>query len=254
MADANTDGGAGVLRRLRVAARSRVRRHRRLYGLVRLLKYGPYRGFTDDRARRALLERAEREGWRVLYLGSGGRRQPGMVNLDITWETGPDVVGDGFRLPFAEGTFDAIFCEAVIEHVADPERFLALASRVLKPGGVWYLEAPLLQPWHGGSDFQRWTLEGFRDALRRAGLVPLGAGIHMGPGFGLMWIVREWLALLLSGGFGPVRAVLRWGLGFALSPLLLLDPVLMALPASAELACANWHIARRPPAGDGEAP
>ena len=254
MPDTNPNGAEGGLRRLRLGAREWVRRHRRLYVLVRILKYGPYRGFTDERARRLLLERAEREGWRVLYLGSGGRRQPGMVNLDITWDTGPDVVGDGFRLPFADASFDAIFCESVIEHVPDPERFLAAASRTLKPGGSWYLEVPFLQPWHGGADFQRWSVEGFRDALCRAGLEPVEAGLHMGPGFGLMWIVREWLALAFSCGFAPLRAAWRWGLGFVLSPLLLADPLLMRLPGASELACANWHIARRPSAGGGPAP
>jgi len=233
------------LRRLRLWARAEVRHRPRLLAAVRVLKYAPYRGFVDDRARRALLARTV--GGRVLYLGSGGRRQPGMVNLDITWETGPDVVGDGYRLPFADATFDAIFCESVIEHVPDPEGFLVAASRALKPGGYWYLEVPFLQPRHGGADFQRWTEEGFREALRRCGLEPVASGPHMGQGFTLMWIAREWLAVALSGGWPPLRRVWWWLLGFALCPLLLLDPLLMRLPGGADLACATYHISRRPP-------
>lgn len=242
------------LRRLRLQARTFVRRHRWLYGAVRFLKYGPYRGFADNRAHRTLLAQAVEANWRVLYLGSGGRRQPGMVNLDITWETGPDVVGDGFQLPFADATFDAIFCESVIEHVSDPERFLAAASRTLKPGGHWYLEVPFLQPEHGGVDFQRWTIDGFRAALRRAGLEPVTDGIHLGPGFLLAWILREWLALALSGGFAPVRSVWHWLLGFVFSPLLLADLLLIQLPGATVLACSNHFVARRPRGDDNPLP
>lgn len=233
-------------RRLRIALRRRVRRHPKLLALVRLAKYGPYRGLVDDRSRDALLVRARAEGWRILYLGSGGRRQRGMINLDITWDTGPDVVGDGLCLPFADETFDAIFCESVIEHVPDPEAFLAAASRSLKYGGHWYIEVPFLCPRHADADFQRWTVEGFREALRRTGLEPVSGGAHTGPAFMLFWVLREWLSLSLSLGIRRLFPLLFWGLGFLLSPLLLLDPLLMRLPRSDGLASAFCHVARRP--------
>lgn len=235
-----------ALRRVRRALRDAVRRRPPLYAVVRFIKYGPYRGLCDDRARLDLLHRAEAEDWRVLYLGSGGRRQPGMINLDITAETGPDVVGDGFMLPFGRDVFDAIFCESVIEHVPDPERFLAAASQSLKPGGLWYLEVPFLQPFHSEADFQRWTAPGFQDALRRAGLKPVACGTHMGPAFMLQWILKEWIGLLLCFGSTRLFRIWCWLLGFLFSPLLLLDPLLMRLPASAGLACAHYHIAMRP--------
>lgn len=38
--------------------------------------------------------------------------------------------------------FDAVVLNAVIEHVYDPDRFLADVSRVLIPGGVLYLDTP----------------------------------------------------------------------------------------------------------------
>jgi 2-polyprenyl-3-methyl-5-hydroxy-6-metoxy-1,4-benzoquinol methylase len=52
------------------------------------------------------------------------------------------VQGSSEGLPFADGTFDVIVCNTVIEHVLDVERSLDEMYRVLKPGGALYLYAP----------------------------------------------------------------------------------------------------------------
>lgn len=231
---------------LRIRLRNWARRRPVVYGLVRLLKYGPFLGFADNRRRAALMELGRREGWRMLYLGSGGRRQPGMINLDITPTTGPDVVGDGYLLPFADGTFDAIFCEYVIEHVPDPERFLSASSRALKPSGIWYLQAPFLQPIHAeDGDFQRWTDSGFRLAAARAGLSVTESGLHYGPGFTLFWVTKDVLALLISFGHRLAFKISRYCLAWLLCPLLLLDLVFISRPLASVVACGNYFVARR---------
>jgi len=215
-----------------------------LYGFVRVVKYGPFMGIRDQRARHWLLSRARRQGWKLLYLGSGGRRQDGMINLDVTAVTGPDVVGNGHCPPFPDGTFDAVFCDYVIEHVHDPERFLAAASRVLKPDGIFYLEIPFLQPQHGGaSDFTRWSRRGFIEAADRAGLTVECSGIHLGPAFTLFWILKEWIALLLSGGIRPLFILLNYLLSWILSPLLLLDLAMLRMPGADQLAAGFYVVA-----------
>lgn len=45
------------------------------------------------------------------------------------------VGGDAHDLPFADGTFDAVTCERVFQHLADPARAAAEIARVLRPGG-----------------------------------------------------------------------------------------------------------------------
>jgi SAM-dependent methyltransferase len=201
---------------------------------------------TRCRAEDELLADLRRSGARILNLGSGGRRRPGMVNLDATPVTGPDLVGDGYRLPFADETFDAIFCESVVEHVPDPEAFLVAATRCLKRGGVWFLEVPFLQPFHGDRDHQRWTIDGFREALARVGLEPVEAGTRMGPGFMIAWLTRDALALLAGGRRTVPGRALAWVMGFVLSPLLLLDLVWRNGPDVDGLACSHYHLAKRP--------
>jgi len=46
------------------------------------------------------------------------------------------------RLPYADGTFDVVISNHVIEHVADPDCHLSEIRRVMKPSGVCYLATP----------------------------------------------------------------------------------------------------------------
>ncbi|HLW00914.1 MAG TPA: bifunctional 2-polyprenyl-6-hydroxyphenol methylase/3-demethylubiquinol 3-O-methyltransferase UbiG [Ktedonobacterales bacterium] len=46
-------------------------------------------------------------------------------------------VGVGEQLPFADASFDLVYCCDVLEHVSDVERVIAETARVLKPGGVY---------------------------------------------------------------------------------------------------------------------
>lgn len=45
-------------------------------------------------------------------------------------------VADVYALPFEDATFDAAFCHAVLQHLADPPAALREIHRVLKPDGV----------------------------------------------------------------------------------------------------------------------
>jgi SAM-dependent methyltransferase len=51
-------------------------------------------------------------------------------------------VADVYRLPFADGVFDAVFAHGVLMHLCDPVRALMELRRVLRAGGVVGLRDP----------------------------------------------------------------------------------------------------------------
>lgn len=46
--------------------------------------------------------------------------------------------GDAYHLPFEAGTFDCVCAMDILEHVEDPARLIAEASRVLKKDGLFF--------------------------------------------------------------------------------------------------------------------
>ena len=55
----------------------------------------------------------------------------------------PFLRGVGEHIPFEGGTFDVAVCTSAIDHAQDPERLLREMARVLKPGGVALVGAPM---------------------------------------------------------------------------------------------------------------
>lgn len=51
-------------------------------------------------------------------------------------------IADIYRLPFADGTFDAVFANGVLMHLRKPEHALAEVRRVLRSGGIAGIRDP----------------------------------------------------------------------------------------------------------------
>src|SRR5258707_986493 len=54
-----------------------------------------------------------------------------------------DYESDILAIPVADASFDAILCTEVIEHVPEPIKAIQEMTRILRPGGVILLSAPL---------------------------------------------------------------------------------------------------------------
>ncbi|HUN79174.1 MAG TPA: class I SAM-dependent methyltransferase [Solirubrobacteraceae bacterium] len=140
------------------AARARRRRHARFFALTRLPP-----------------------GGRVLDVGCGSLGLRALEpTLDITGldlapapgYPGPFVQGDpADGLPFAEGEFDLVYCNSVIEHVP-PARREAFAAELRRVGRGWYVQTPAwsfpLEP-HALLPFAHWLPVGLRRRYWRLG-------------------------------------------------------------------------------------
>ena len=101
-------------------------------------------------------------GGGILGFGAGALASSplvGLIETDVYIGRSTAVVCDAHDLPFADGSFDAVVIQAVLEHVIDPVRAVAELHRVLRPRGLIYSEVPFRQQVHEGAyDFTRWTL------------------------------------------------------------------------------------------------
>jgi SAM-dependent methyltransferase len=86
----------------------------------------------------------------VLEIGGGSGNLkavlPDVVSSDIVAAPWLDVVADAHALPFADGSFAGIVMVDVLHHLAHPRRFLAEATRVLRPGGRVVMVEPGITP------------------------------------------------------------------------------------------------------------
>jgi SAM-dependent methyltransferase len=162
------------------------------------------------------------------------------------------LVCDGHDLPFADGTFDAVVCQAVLEHVLDPPRVVAEMHRVLRPDGLLYSEIPLMQQVHEGAyDFTRYTYLGQRRLFRC--FDELAGGPVCGPAMALAWSVR-YLAVTLAGSSARGRGVIAHLVPLATFWLPRLDRWLIGRPGAMDAASAIGFLGRRrdTPLGDDE--
>jgi SAM-dependent methyltransferase len=118
---------------------------------------------------------------RVLDVGCGERpyesliRASEYVGLEIDTPESrarrkADAFYDGGRFPFEDGSFDAVICNEVLEHVFEPDAFVREIGRVLKKGGRLLLTVPFVWDEHEQPrDYGRYSSFGLAALLQRHG-------------------------------------------------------------------------------------
>ena len=105
---------------------------------------------------------------------------------------------DGVHIPCEDGSFDAVYCKQVLEHVRDPAPLLRDVARVLRPGGLFGGSTSQLEPYHSYSTWN-YTPYGLSLLLADAGL----SLVEVRPGI-------DSLALIVNRGVGMRRWTRRW--------------------------------------------
>lgn len=117
----------------------------------------------------------------------------------------PDIVGDLQRgLSVPAGSFDAVLCTEVLEHVGDVRGVLAELHRVLRPGGLLAVTVPFVGPLHEEPhDHRRFTNHGLKTLLDDSGFDTLTIDPLTG-WFGTMaQMIREYSAATRRVGQPP---------------------------------------------------
>ena len=105
---------------------------------------------------------------------------------------------NGQWMPFANDSFDLIYCRQVLEHVRYPVDVLQETCRVLKPGGFFVGSTSQLEPYHAYSVWN-YTPYGFQLLLQQANLELL----EIRPSI-------DSLTLIIRRGLGRPQFFTRW--------------------------------------------
>lgn len=115
-----------------------------------------------------------------------------LYETDVSFGPRTNLICDAHELPFVDGFFDAVVCQAVLEHVVDPVRCVEEIHRVLKPAGLVYAESPFMQQVHAGRyDFFRFSPLAHRRLFRR--FSEIESGVACGPGMALTWSIEYFI-------------------------------------------------------------
>lgn len=182
----------------------------------------------------------------ILDVGSGTQRSgPNHLNLDVGVFPGVDIVGSAECLPLASDSFSLVRSFAVLEHVRRPVRMIAEMRRVLRSGGYVYTEVPFLQHFHAyPDDFQRYTIEGLKEAFREYEI--LEVGVCVGPSSTVTAIVSDWFELCAFSKRRIVNDMVRAVPLVLMFPIKYFDVFLMKNPRAHELASGVYVHAKKP--------
>jgi|GEM_PF-579794 len=141
----------------------------------------------------------------ILNAGSGDASGPGMgalsdrfrartINLDTAALPAVNLQADVGVIPVADGCVDLVLAKALLEHVPDPDAVISEFARVLRPGGLVYVEMPWLEGYHGyPADYRRWTAGETSRVFAGHGFAEVGTGVVAGPASAAGLFFREFL-------------------------------------------------------------
>lgn len=111
------------------------------------------------------------------------------VNIDKASQ--PDIEASADDIPLPDESADTIIMTELLEHVADPERVIMEAVRLLRPDGRMFITMPFLNQVHADPhDYQRWTATMLRAQMQANGL-EIESIDPMGGLYAVLWDLRR---------------------------------------------------------------
>jgi len=181
----------------------------------------------------------------VADIGSGPERLgPEFINVDVFPFPQVDIVADATHLPFKDNVLDGAVSESLFEHVPDAALVAREMVRVVRPGGLVYVSAPFIHPYHASpDDFNRWTISGLKHLFPDLEIIE--AGVRSGPWSALLMFMAYWLGVVFSFGARAVAPFLAHLFMIILGPFKYLDYFFTKIPGSEAVATHLYILGRK---------
>lgn len=161
------------------------------------------------------------------------------------WDySGLDIISDIGSIPEPDGSFDAILCTEVFEHIINPVEAVQEFSRLLVPGGHLIITAPFCSlthfaPYHFYSGFSRYFYE---TCLKNFGFEIIELKSN---GNYFEYLAQEMHRLESVSARYSKFAIKKKGRKSIAAILKLLESMSRDEKDSSELLCYGWHIYAR---------
>ncbi|MGH9966917.1 MAG: class I SAM-dependent methyltransferase [Pyrinomonadaceae bacterium] len=182
-----------------------------------------------------------------LNVGAGSTDlHPAMINVDLGLGPAIHCCAKAEQLPFASESFSLVMSQETLEHVRDPDSALREMNRVLRRNGTLYCQVPFIIGYHPGpTDFWRFSKEGIREVVERAGFTCEEVSIAVGPATGFYRIAVEFASILVSRLVPNLYHPAKGALALLLYPIKLLDGPLLRANQADRIAGGYYVIARK---------
>lgn len=191
--------------------------------IIRVLKNPPLSTTINQQKEIKYMLEQLGPGSKVINIGSKETSYTNSVlNMDIRKLPNLHIVGDAQAIPFKNNVLDGVIIVAVLEIVKNPIAVVAEIHRVLKKEGMVLATLPFLQPYHPDpTDCQRFTKEGTLNLFSQFNTKKI---INTrGPFAMFIWILRDFLSIVLSFNNRLLLKSLRVIFGWVLFPLKFID-------------------------------
>lgn len=184
------------------------------------------------------------EQTQILNVGGGPIRYQHEISLNLQPFVNVNLVGDAHNIPFQSDSFDSVICNAVLEHVPNPQIVVDEIIRVLKPGGLIYLEVPFLFFYHGyPNDYHRFTKHGLTNMLK--GVDVVNFGITQGPVSAILLSMNRLLNIIMPFSDTKMMKVYNGVFRWLFFPFKYLDKWLIKKPESHVLAGGFYVLGKK---------
>ncbi|MBX2997200.1 MAG: class I SAM-dependent methyltransferase [Caldilineaceae bacterium] len=204
------------------------------------------RSKTVRKALKTVLEAIPPDG-NGLNIGAGRTDlHPRMKNLDIVNAPNIDYVAPVEAMPLDDASIDVIVSQETLEHVSDPFTAMREIHRVLRPGGLLYLQLPFTIGYHPGpTDYWRFTREGIVRLLETVDLECIDQGITVGSATGFYRICVEFCAIMISVLWSKLYIPSKGFFSLIFYPIKLLDFLTAFSSQNDRIAGGYFVIARK---------